>query len=233
MLMVNQIAAMMAFTTVENRQGAYAMREAMTGFGIFAGMLVGGMLPGLFTGLAGASLDHPAPYRCALWVAVVMALIGLVPLWMIRPAEVVRSKDGARKAMPPLLPLILLTAAGLLTNGAVATCRAFASAYLDRVFALPPSVTGAVSSVGQILAVPASLSVPYLARRHRGSDGVMIVASFGLTAFLLLVGLGRWWGMAGLGIVGVFALSALWTPAYQILQMEMSAPEWRATVAGA
>ncbi len=234
LVMVNQIAAMMAFTTMENRRGAYAVREALAGFGIFVGVLLGGILPGLFAGLIGSTVDHPMPYRYALWVPVVTAAAGLVPLLMIRPIEVVRSSTRGRKEMPPLLPLLLLAAAGFLNNGAVSTCRAFGTAYLDRVFVLPPSVIGAVSSIGMALAVLCALSGPRLARRHRrGSGQVMIVASFGMVASLLVIGLGPHWSIVAVGIIGVLALAAMWMPAYQVLQMELATPEWRAVIAGA
>jgi predicted MFS family arabinose efflux permease len=233
LVMVNQIAAMMACTTVENRKGAYATREALAGLGIFTGVLVGGILPGLFAGMMGMTVDQPAPYRYALWVSVGMALTGLVPLIMIRPVAVVRSVGQGRKVMPPLMPLLLLAGAGFFNNGAVATCRAFGSAYLDRVFQLPPSMTGAVSSLGMALAVFLALSGPRLARHRRGNGQVMIVASFGLVGCLLLIGLVPHWSLAAVGIIGVLALAAMWMPAYQVLQMELAAPEWRAVIAGA
>jgi predicted MFS family arabinose efflux permease len=232
LVMVNQIAAMMAHTTPENRNGAYAVREAMTGLGIFAGVLVGGVLPGFVAGLIGSSIAQPAPYRYALWVPVAMVLAGLAPLIMIRPATDISLSGGGSRVRPPLLPMILLGSVGFLNSGGVAICRVFGPAYLDQVFLLPPALIGAISSVGMALAVPAALSAPRLARRRGGSDGVLILASLGLTASLLLVGLVSHWTVAGVGIMGVLALAGMWMPSYQVLQMELAAPEWRAMMAG-
>ena len=60
----------------------------------------------------------------------------------------------------------------------------------------------------------------------------MIVASIGMTASLLLMGLFDNWLAAAIGTIGTLALIGLWTLAYQVLQMEMAEPAQRSLVAG-
>jgi predicted MFS family arabinose efflux permease len=130
------------------------------------------------------------------------------------------------------LPLVVLVASGFLNNGATASSRAFASAYMDREFGLPASLIGMVSSIGMLLAVLAALSGPRLARR-RGSSYAMVVASSFLALNLAQMALVNHWLTAGVGTAIALALSALWVPAYQVQQMEMVGPRWRSLMAGA
>ena len=229
MIMVNQVPALAALTTADTRRGAYALREALAGLGMFLCTLVGGLLPGLFAGLMGSTTAEPTPYRLGLWVVVGLGLIGIVPLLWVRRVEAYRPTRTERRALPPLLPLAVLVASGFLCNGAMASCKAFASAYMDREFGLPASLIGTVSSIGMLVAVLAALSGPRLARSH-GSTYAMVIASVLLAAGLAQMALVSHWLAAGLGTAMMLALSALYVPAYQAQQMEMVAPQWRALV---
>ncbi len=231
LFVVSQVAGLVAFTTAENRKNAYAVREAMAGLGMFLGALIGGMLPGLFASLLNVTTDQPTPYRYGLWVSVLLGMAALIPAAMVAPIPRITRVRGAPTRFPPLLPLAILAAAGFLNNGAVASCKAFYSAYMDKVFGLPASVIGIFSSLGQLLAVFAALSSPRLARKQGGQ--AMLIASLGLGGSLLLAALVPHWSAAGLGAIGTLALSAMWVPTYQALQMEMADPEWRSLVAGA
>jgi predicted MFS family arabinose efflux permease len=168
-----------------------------------------------------------------LIVSVLVALAALIPV--VRVGDV----PGARRAaaMPlrasavSLRPFAGLIFAALLNHAAVASARVFYPAYLDRVFMLPTSLIGLIASIGTLLAVVGSLSGPRVIG-PRGSGFGMIVASLGLTASLLLMGLLDNWLAAAIGTIGTLALIGLWTLAYQVLQMEMAAPAQRSVVAG-
>ena len=60
----------------------------------------------------------------------------------------------------------------------------------------------------------------------------MIIASVALAGGLLIMGTIANPAAAALGTVAQFILSALFVPAYQVLQMETADPEWRWLVAG-
>lgn len=229
---VNLVPALMAFSRPENRKGAYGLKEAGAGLGMFSGAIVGGLLPGLFAGAFGLSLETAAPYRYALIVATLVAAAALIPA--LRLADVPRTGQAtthvhaSAAALRPFAPLIL---AALLNHAAVASVRVFYPAYLDRVFALPTSLIGVIASVGTLLAVGGSLAGPRLIGGRSSGFGMMI-ASAGMAASLLLLGLFDDWRLAGLGTVGTLALMGLWTLAYQVLQMEMAEPSQRSLVAG-
>jgi predicted MFS family arabinose efflux permease len=232
MFIVNQIPALMAFTTVENRKHAYAVKEACAGLGQFLGAFVGGLLPGTFAGLLHITTAEPAPYRYGLVVSIALAATSLVPMALIGPVQVSRRARRARRSRPLLLPLTLLAGCAFFNNGAVASCKAFASAYLDREFGLPTSLIGTIASVGLCLSILSALSGPRLARR-RGSGNTMMIASLTLALVLLQMSLIPHWIAVGIGYVGMLALSAMWRPAYQVLQMEMADPAWRSLMSGA
>jgi predicted MFS family arabinose efflux permease len=228
---VNQVPALMGFTTVENRKRAFAVKEACAGLGQFLGAFVGGLLPGAFAGLLQTTTDGPVPYRYGLVVSVLLAALTLVPTLLIGPVEASRRARTERGARPPLLPLALLAACAFMNNGAVASCKAFTSAYLDRQFGLPTSLIGTLASVGMALSILAALSGPRLARR-RGSGNTMRIASLVLALALAQMALFPHWVAAGVGYAGMLALSAMWRPAYQVLQMELADPAWRSLMAG-
>jgi predicted MFS family arabinose efflux permease len=232
-LMVNMVTMIVAVTTSENRKSAYALREASGGLGMFFGTFFGGMLPAAFAGRLGLTLDHPAPYRYGLLVSVILALLGIIPLLFVRPAPPApRIKRQGRPNLSPLLALAPILVAGYLNNGAVASCKAFAYAYMDQEFAIPTSVVGVISSVGMGLGVFGALSSSRLARA-RSSGHVMVLASAALAGGLLIMGTIAHPVAAALGTIAQFILSALFVPAYQVLQMEKADPEWRWLVAGA
>jgi Na+/melibiose symporter-like transporter len=231
MYVVNQVPTLMAYTSVANRKSAFAVKEACAGLGQFVCAFVGGLLPGAFAGLLHTTTDEPGPYRYGLVVAIVLAALTLVPTALIGRVQVERRARAERGVRPPLLPLALLAGCAFMNNGAVASCKAFTSAYLDREFGLPTSLIGTVASAGMALSILSALSGPRLARR-RGSGNTMRIASLVLALFLLQMSLIPHWLAAGLGYIGMLALSAMWRPAYQVLQMELADPAWRSLMSG-
>ncbi|MEZ4659211.1 MAG: hypothetical protein R2911_16740 [Caldilineaceae bacterium] len=82
----------MVVTSAENRNSAYALSSTLRSLGTLIGTLSGG-LPGLFGFLLSQELSDTGPYRWALWLSAVLALLALVPLGRLRRAE-----HGARRA---------------------------------------------------------------------------------------------------------------------------------------
>jgi predicted MFS family arabinose efflux permease len=121
-------------------------------------------------------------------------------------------------------------AAAFLSHSALASGKAFSSAYMDQNLGLATATIGLVSSMGLLLATFGALATTRLAER-RSAGGVMLLASLGLGCSMLLMASGKQWA-AFLGVVGLDALPSIWLPAYQTLQMEITPEAGRVLVAG-
>jgi MFS family permease len=233
MLNVNIVPALMATTSSDIRHSAYALTTSVQNLGMFLGTLCGGILPGLFARLIGSSLDLPAPYRYALFAGAAVGGIAIVPLARISPP---RTRAVASAAKPrgafPLIPIALMIGYVYIRHAGWATCQAFWNAYMDADLRMSTSSIGLITGAGQLLAMLASLMTPRLAAR-RGNSWTLVATTVGVALFLLPIGLVPHWSAAGLGRLGILALSAAWIPALQVFQMELVDEQWRSLAYGA
>ncbi len=229
MFSINLVPALMATTTNENRNSAYALSSTLRGLGTFVGTIFGGLLPGIFAVLIGQSVDTPGPYRLALWLGAAFGLVALFPLARIRSVESdedVVEIDPVGKNAFPLLPMGLLIVYVCFSQAANATCQSFCSAYMDTELMLSPLAIGLITGAGQFFAIFAPLLGPRLAARH-GNGWTMMMTTLGSALSLLpLILIATWYG-AGLGRFGTLMLGAMWMPALQVYQMELVDRRWR------
>jgi predicted MFS family arabinose efflux permease len=232
MQVVGVIATMAAATEPATRRGAYALREAGAGLGMFTGALLGGILPQWIAGYLGVSTESPVPFQYALWGSVLLGAMTLLPLRLIRPAPALSRAATGHVPFRMTRSFLLLLACGFATNAAHAACKTFAAVYMDTTFQLPTSVIGAVTSAGLLIAIVAALGSARMGRR-RSSGQMMIIGAAGILASLLVMALIRHPVGAMAGIVGVYGILGIWRPAYQALQMDVARPEWRSLISGA
>lgn len=232
LISINQVPALMAVTTVQNRTSAYALNGVARGVGTFAGTIVGGFLPMLFAQLLRDHVDAPGPYRAALWMGSVLALLGLIPLALIQPAEPVSRNAQAETTTPfPIAPVGLLVLHVYLSQLGPAACQFFCSAYMDTTLLLSAAAIGLLTGIGQFTTILAPLLTPRFAYRY-GNGWTLMAASLGTAVSLLPLALIPHWAAAGTGRLGTLALAALWMPALQVFQMELVAPRWRSLTYG-
>ncbi len=223
----------MGSTTSVERSHAFSIQAAVWPLAGFAGSLVGGLLPGLFAIVLDVSLDNPAPYRYPLF----MAGIALIPAAFVMSAtkkiiptqteEIVVERNPAPYGLIAFMSfVILLQVAG---EGAA---RTFFNVYLDAVFHVPTAPIGVLSALGQILAVPAALVAPLLMARW-GKNASFVLASVGMALSLLPLALIPYWGAAGLGFIGMMALTSLARPVITVYQQEIVSPGWQPAMSGA
>jgi len=233
MFSVNLVPALMATTTVANRNSVYALDSILKGMGAFLGNMAGGMLPSLFARMLSQTLDMPGPYGCALWVGAALGMVALVPLGRVGQLKQRAAKEQIEAWRPfPMLPVALMVLHVCLSHGGWAVCQAFASAYMDTVLALPTFAIGLVTGVGQLAAMLTPLLNPRLAR-HRGDGWTLMVTALCTGVSLLPLALIPHWTAAAVGRLGVLALSAMWMPALHVYQMERIETRWRSLAYGA
>jgi MFS family permease len=229
---VNLVPALMATTSAQNRNAAFAFSSMVRGSGTLVGTLIGGMLPLFFVAVRGGSLDSAAPYRYSLWASACLALLGLIPLSLIRRVDPVSTESQENSSAPlPVLPIFFIALYTFLTQGGSATCGAFCNAYLDTEFHLSAAAIGLISSAGQLFAIVAPLFVPRMTALH-SSAWALSVTSVGVAVSLLPLALIPNWFAAGLGRVGMLGLGAVWLPVLQVYQMELVAEQRRSLAYG-
>lgn len=229
---INMVPALMGATTVQNRSSAYALNSMMRGFGSFTGAITAGLLPTLFQTLWGYSPELPDPYRLSLWVAAVIGLLALIPLFLARPTvQVVTTTQEQVATGFPVLTITLLVFHVYFAQVGIAVCQTFCSAYMDSDLRLTPAMIGLIIGAGQFAAVLAPLFGPRLAARH-GHPWLLTATNLASAFSLLPLALLPHWSGVAVGGLGVMALSALWMPALQVFQMELVDARWRSLAYG-
>ena len=232
MFSINFVPALMAATSPENRNSAYALSSTLRSLGTFVGTISGGLLPGLLAGLVGQGLDSPAPYRLGLWIGPVIAIVAIIPLLRIRArGAVAASADITPVGNFPVLSVGLLILFVSLSQAASATCQAFCNAYMDSELSLSPATIGLIVGSGQFAAIFAPMLLPRMARL-RGNGWTLLVVTLGSGLSLTpLIFFPHWLGV-GLGSIGMLTMTAMWMPTLQVYQMEMIAQRWRSLTYG-
>ena len=229
---INLVPALMGVTTMQNRSSAYALNSMMRGLGSFLGAIIAGLLPTLFGFLFGYSIDQPDPYRLSLWVAAMVGLFALVPLFLARPGQTVAIAAGEKiQAGFPVLTITLMVFHVYFAQVGIAVCQTFCSAYMDTDLQLTPAVIGVIIGTGQFAAVLAPLFAPRLSARH-GHAWLMTMTTLATAVSLLPLALVPHWSGVAVGGLGVMALAAMWMPSLQVFQMELVEARWRSVAYG-
>jgi len=230
----------MEATTVDERTFAFSARFAVVPLAAFLGSLIGGTLPGLFAGALRVSLEDSAAYRYPL----ILAALAVLPA----AVAVIRLHDRAEKDIPGGLPslrngrsqplesdrvaILLLSVMVFVQVQGEGSVRTFFNVYLDQELHASPGLIGTVSAAGQLLAVPAALLTPALARRA-GPLPVIIAGAAVMTLSVLFLALVRNWAGAGSGFVLMIVASSVVRPASIVFQQSAVNPRSRPVASGA
>jgi predicted MFS family arabinose efflux permease len=240
---VNSLPFLMSVTDSMERAHAFSMREALVPLSVFAGSLIGGLLPGFLVTYLGGTLADPMPYRYTLFIAA--ALFSLAPITMLatseanaedRPQQQLQTlspagQTPAAKSAAPIGLMVFMGTVILLQLASKNITDTFFNVYLDVSLHLSPLWIGTLSAIAQLLAVPVALVAPLVLAKW-GKGWTIIGGTLGMAFSLWLLILMPHWVGAGLGLMGVSALFAITIPAFTICNQELVSPEWRATMSG-
>lgn len=229
----------MRITRAEERTHVFSIQSALWSFAAFAGSLIAGFLPGYFAVALADSLDQPAPYRYPLWLAALM----LAPaLWAILQTRVdavhtepltSNETSKARHATRAIYGLILVMAlVRLLQVAGAGVVMTFFNVYMDASLHIATAQIGMIVATGRLLAVLAALVTPLLITRW-GTARLAVWASFGVALFLVPLAYVPLWSVAGLGYMGVIALTSIRYPAFLLYIMELTPTGYRSVMSGA
>ena len=128
--------------------------------------------------------------------------------------------------------MILTSLIAVLHVAGEAAARTFFNVYMDEELEVDLSLIGVQLAGGQLLAVPAALSLPFFSARFgiRRTVGMVTLVT---TLFLFFMAMVANWLVAGMCFIGIMALTALRRSAFSIFHQELVAVRWRTAMSGA
>ena len=239
---VNTAPFLMRAADPVRRNQAVSMQAALLALAAFVGSLLGGFLPGVTAALLGVNLTDAAAYRYPLLTAALMLLPAVFVMRSTSSANDLPAaadealSSGAARALNaiafPLAVVGVLVGVRLFQVAGVAAAFTFFNVYLDDGLGVSTAQIGTLTAFGRLVSVPAALLTPVLAARF-GNSRVVVWASFLGAVLLLPLALVPTVGAAGLGYMGIVALSSIRYPAFLVYSMELVPARFRGPVAGA
>jgi len=232
---VNSVPFLMGVTSPVERDYAFSMQWALNSFAGFAGGLIAGFLPGLFSGVLAIPSDQPAPFRNSLFLAGGLLFIGLLTTIATREGIVEQEQKhgGVSKASGPL-PLALFCVMGvviLLRATGEWAPNVFFNVYLEAGLHVSTALIGSFLAIGRLMSGVAALSMPLFVNRW-GKKRVIGWGMIGVALSLLPLALIPHWGAAEIGFIGAISLSAVVGSAYVVYGQELVSPGWQAIMSG-
>ena len=231
---VNGAPFVMTIALPQERDHVIAASIALWPLTGFVGSLAGGLLPGLFALPLGVSLNNPAPYRIALFLGAALMLPAVWAIMKTRraPDATPTAPIASPKTPMPLKIITLMFVVVLFRVMGEGMVRTFLNIYLDAALQMPVAQIGALLATGQLLAIPAAMAMPLFAARW-GVNATYIYSSWGIALSFLPLAFAPHWLGAGLGYMGIIALTSIARPTIVSAQMEAVPPRWRTIMTGA
>ena len=233
MYFANTAPFAMKVTHQSERNHVFSVQAALWSLAGFAGSLVGGFLPSIFAIYLGVSLHQAAPYRYSLLAASLLLIPSVIAIVATHEGHAQPTKERQAKAeASPVRLIAFLTLIRLLVVTGVGTLFTFFNVYMDAGLHISTVHIGVLSAIGRLLSIPTALIVPLLTRRW-GNGRTAAWASLGTAIGMLPLILFSHWSAAGLGFIGVLALTSIRYPAFLVYTMEVVSPARRGTMSGA
>jgi MFS family permease len=238
MYFVNLAPFLMGAAGPAERNHVFSVQVALLALAAFAGSLIGGLLPGLFSTLLGVSPDQPVAYRYPLWLAaglLIPAILAVQSTHEVNPTSEPGHTVKPNIDQPEALSFSLiarLTLVRLFQVAGVGATATFFNVYLDAGLQIPTAQIGFLAAFARLTAVPAALILPFLTARW-GNNRIVVFATLGTALMILPLALISHWSAVGLGFMGVITFSSIRYAAFLVYSMELVPPRWRGTLSGA
>jgi MFS family permease len=236
---VNSGPFLIRVTAVSARGAIFAIQSAISGLASFIGGLIGGALPALFAAVMAVSMLNPAPYRIPLLVvgvlisgAFVIALRTHEPGPDESEPESVEARPGAPRPRSAYSLIVFMSVIRFLQVAGVGAAVTFFNVYLDDALNVATPMIGVVAATSRLLAVPAALLGPVLARRF-GYGEAAVIGSLGSVLSMAPLILIPTPAAASIGFVGLLAFTSIRYPTFYVFMMERMPPRLRAAMTGA
>ena len=237
-LLVGSTPYIMAYTTGNSRNTAFALDSAFYGIAAFVGAWLGGLLPGWIATSLGTTLDDPNPYRYSFLVVILILLAGIYFIWKTEPVQSTKVKRKAALAFSiRTIPRQLRTTVGLFTAISIlggvgmSVPYTFGTVYFDDQLQMPTSLIGSLQVMSSLIGVVAVLLLPQLLKRWSLFQ-TTLTTYFCIGVAIMLIGATSSWQIAGGGFVVVMASYGLRFTAYRIYTMEPIPEAYQSMVSG-
>lgn len=233
LVIVNIVPFLISATGSQERSLVFGMVGAILSLSGFIGSLIGGLLPGFIISKLGGSLDSLTHYRYTLLFAAIFVVPGLVALKTTHdigndPPEKTKAKKAGKVPLGLIIPLTLVM---LLMRTGEGSVRTFFNVYMDTKLGESTALIAILSAAGQLLAIPAALATPMLIKALN-LRRTLILGILGMACSLLPLALFPNWRAAGLGFLGMMALTSFTVPAFGIYHQEHLPKIWRTMMSG-
>lgn len=235
---VNANPFLLKATPRAERGSVFGLSSAAAALASFAGVLLGGLLPGFFAILLGTTTAQAGPYGLALLVVALLMIVALLAVLRTTPAQEspLEAPAPGAKGAPTLATayglLVFMSVVRFLQVAAVGSGVTFFNVYMDDALGVATAQIGLIASLARLVAVPAALFGPLLSRRI-GYGAAATAASFVTFLSVLPLALIPTPTAAGVGFLGLMASTSIRYPAFYVYMMERTPPGLRATMTGA
>lgn len=236
---VNSGPFLIRVTAISARGAIFAIQSAISGLASFAGGLIGGLLPAIFAAAMVVSMANPAPYRMPL---LVVGLLMMAALFLVTRTyepdpdeaepEIVEARPGAPRPRSAYSLIVLMSVVRFLQVAGVGAAVTFFNVYMDDALNVATPTIGVIAASARLLAVPAALLGPVLARRVGYGEAAVIGSMGAVLSMLPLALIATPWA-AGVGFIGLLAFTSIRFPTFYVFVMERTPPRLRAAMTGA
>ena len=238
LFIVNGTPYLMGITSSVERDPVFAVQAALMPFSGFVGSMLGGVVPDYLAGVLDVSLAQPVVYRYTLFIGVlclipaVFALLATQDVRVERKRKVGDNTDVSNAPALPLAAIVITSLISVLHVAGEAAARTFFNVYMDEGLNISLSLISVQLAAGQLLAVPAALSLPFFSARF-GIRRTVVLVTVVTALFLFGMALVSNWIVAGLCLVGIMAMASLRRSAFAIFHQELVPVRWRTAMSGA
>jgi MFS family permease len=229
MLQVSSAPFMAENSGLQERTHLFSVQFAVRMFANFFGLLLAGVLPGVFASLLSVGAETATAYRASLWVGSGLYALTLFPLLRTRATTTTpEPSDGLRlrEMLSPPGPLLKLFLPQVVIGFGAGALVPFLNVFFKTKFGLPDVTLGLLFAVQSVFMGIATLAGPALADRWgkpRAVVGVQLlsVPFLGMLGYLPLLPL------ASIGFLCRAALMNAANPLYTAFAMERVSPHQR------
>ena len=170
----------------ESISHAFSLQWILQPLSIFAGSLIGGMLPQIFSDLTEKPLDGFVPYQLALISSSALGLIALLVIRRLEEQQIsdeIKSNDDSDQSSVILI-LIFAPIISMLAWSGRNGIDFFLNVYLDDDLNVATAKIGSLRAIGQIVAAFSAALVPPIVAKVGKYRSIPV--AFGLSAICLL-----------------------------------------------